>query len=179
MIDVRYYIRRPNGSSAASVHLRDIGGELVQFVRDTERGARTVAAQAAGTYLIGDGRHGLRHYPKYKYFSRKQAFGKTFVSDRQRRYVMARIREGSIDPGVPHRTGRLQRGWSLAGKGTDVIMKNTEPHVLPVMGDDVQSRHERLVGWRMISDIITTNMDGALKASAQAVEEYYEKKVKG
>lgn len=176
MIDIRYRIRKPNQYSAASVHLQDLGGELVDFINSTAPGARGAAAEAAGNYLIGDGRHGLKHYPAYKYVRRRQAYGKPFFSARQRKKVMAMIRSGEIDPGAPHRTGRLQRGWVLTGEGAQRIIKNTEPHVLPVMADEVQSRHERLVGWRMVSDVINSNLNGALQAAERAVIKYYREK---
>lgn len=178
MIRTRFLIRKPNGSSVLSTHLKDLSPVLTDFITSTEKGARVVAAVAAADHLIGDGRRGLKHYPPYKYISRKRAYGKTFQSDKQRRYVMAMIREGKIDPGAPKRTGRLQRGWVRGGRGTDIIIKNTAPHVLPVMGDETQSRHERLVGWRMVSDVIESNLKGAQQAAERAVDKYYEQKAK-
>jgi hypothetical protein len=50
--------------------------------------------------------------------------------------------------------------------------------VLPVMGDEIQSRHERLVGWRMVSDVLESNMDGALQAAGRAVVRHFKEKGK-
>ncbi len=178
MLDVSFRIQKPHGGAVLSTRLKDLSPIITDFIATTQKGARTVAAVAAADYLIGDGRHGLKHYVAYKYIRRRTAYGKTFVSDRQRRYVMARIREGTIDPGVPHRTGNLQRAWTRRGAGTDVRIVNTDPAVLPVMGDEVQARLNRLVGWRVVSAVIDSNLDGALQASARAVDKYYTEKTK-
>ena len=178
MIKTQFYIRKPTTGMVLSTKLRDLSPILSDYIATTARGARRPAAVAAADYLIGDGRHGLKHYPPYKYITRKRAFGKTFKSDKQRRYVMMMIRAGKIDPGYPHRTGRLQRGWKQKGAGADITIYNDMPHVLPVMGDEIQSRHERLVGWRMVSDVLESNMDGALQAAGRAVVKHFKEKGK-
>jgi hypothetical protein len=180
MIDVKYYVKGRTGSRSGiyyvSTHLADVSKEIQAFLKETAPGARGAAAEAAAKFLVGDGRHGLKHYPPYKYITRRRAYGKPFFSNKQRRKVMAMIRRGEIDPGFPHRTGRLQRGWQTTRRGADVRIYNTVPHVLPVMGDTAQSRHERLVGWRMVSDIFETNLDGAMLAAQRAVIKYYKEK---
>jgi hypothetical protein len=189
MIDVKYYVKGRTGSRSgtyyASTHLADVSKEIQAFLKETAPGARNAAAQAAATYLVGDGRHGLKHYPAYKWIRRRQAYGKPFFSAKQRRFVMASLRAGKnlktgtpMEPGFPHRTGNLQRGWQTRGAAGGVMIYNTMPHVLPVMGDDVQSRHERLVGWRMVSDILETNLDGALLAAQRAAIKYYKEQEK-
>jgi hypothetical protein len=188
MINVKYYVKGRTGSRSgtyyASTHLADVSKEIQAFLKETAPGARGAAAEAAAKFLVGDGRHGLKHYPPYKYISRARAYGNVskdgappgYFSWKQFRYVMWKRSKGEIDPGYPHRTGRLQRGWQMTRRGADVRIFNTQPHVLPVMGD-IQSRHERQVGWRMVPDILETNIDGALLASKRAVIKYYKEKV--
>lgn len=126
---------------------------------------RGVATKAMAEWFIGNGQRGLKRYPPYKYITRKQAYGKTFVSDKQRRYVMAKIREGRIDPGVPHRTSNYQRGWEMdpPNGGVKIKIINTVPYARFVGGDETQARLNAKVGWRTISDIISTNIKGAIR----------------
>lgn len=134
-----------------------------EFIDSIPRNVRGVATEAAAEYLISDGRHGLKHYPAYKYVTRRSAFGVAFFSARQRHYVMARIREGSIDPGAPHRTGEFQRSWHMEGEGAKTRIVGTLPH------ERWPDRLTERVGWRPVDDIISTNYKGAIRASQTAV----------
>jgi hypothetical protein len=140
-----------------------------EFIDQLPRRVRGVATVAAAEYLVGNGMHGLRHYPAYKWITRKAAYGKTFVSDKQRRYVMAAIADGRIDPGAPHRTGRYQRGWMLEGEGAKTRIINEVDYARYVGGDE-QARLNRKVGWRMWDEIISTNYHGAIQAAERAVD---------
>jgi hypothetical protein len=146
---------------------RDIE-RLQAYLRSVPRGALKVALAAFSEYMLGK----LRHYPPYRYVSRKAAYGKTFVSDRQRRYVMAKIREGRIDPGYPHRTGRLQRGWEVKGEPYRTRIENKTPYAGFVMGDDAQSAHERKVGWRVVGVIVASNVKGGMVKARAAVRKF-------
>jgi len=129
--------------------------------------AKRIVERAIGEYLIGDVRHGLTHYPQYKHIKYSQAYG-GFKSDKQRRYVMAAIREGTIDPGVPHRTGELQRGWKLVDMGRYYVITNHVPYAGYVMGEQ-QARLPQMVGWRKMGQVISSNMAGALRAGVAAL----------
>ena len=131
-----------------SIRVRQTPPDLAQTIRTAPRMARGRMTKAAAVYLIGNGTHGLTHYPAYKYIRRDRAYGKTFASDAQRRFVMAGIRSGKIDPGYPHRTGILQRGWYVSGDGAKATVKNDAPHAEVVMGLG-QARLNNLVGWRI------------------------------
>jgi hypothetical protein len=133
------------------------------FIDQLPRNVRGVATEAAAVYFIGDGRRGLKHYPAYKYVTRRSAFGVAFFSAKQRRYVMARIREGSIDPGAPHRTGNFQRSWHTDGEGARTRIIGTLPH------EQWPDRLTEKVGWRAVDDILSTNYKGAIRASQAAV----------
>ena len=123
---------------------------------------------AIAEYLIGNDSHGLRHEADYKYVSRAAAYGQTFVSDRQRRYVMARIREGSITPGVENRTHQMVAGWDYEQASGQTYLRNEVPGVEYVQGDN-QARQPAMVGWRRVSDVISTNIAGALRHASAAI----------
>lgn len=146
--------------------------ETKAFISSLPKHLRGIATKAMAEWFIGDGRRGLKRYPPYKYITRRMAYGKTFVSDRQRRYVMARIREGSIAPGVPHRTGNYQRGWQMINKGVQTQIVNNVPYAGFVGGDEQQARLNKRVGWNTVSEIITSNMKGAVRAAHAAIREY-------
>ena len=148
--------------------------KLQAFFKKLPAEARKIAVPAVATYLIGNDAHGLRHYVGYKYVSRASAYGKTFSSDKQRRYVMARIREGSIAPGAPHRSGTLKRGWtySLQGGGFGAKVYNPVPYAGYVMGDGSQANQPRLVGWRTMMAVVNTNIKGAIKAAERKIQEW-------
>jgi hypothetical protein len=141
---------------------------VLEFIKSIPRGVKAPAMRAISTYMIGDGRHGLKHYPAYKYVTRKQAFGKSFQSDKQRRYVMAMIREGRIDPGYPHRTGNYQRSWQLKNDShwDRVQIEGRLPH------QGWPNRLAAKIGWRSMPDIISTNIKGAIRAGQKAVNDW-------
>jgi len=153
--------------------------DLQDYLKDVPVIARREAVQAAAEYFIGNGRRGLRHYPKYKEVSRKTAYPKVggWFSKKQRRYVMMMIRRGRIDPGYPHRTGRLQRGWKIKSSGYKAMIENQEKHAEYVAGyEDTQANQPRLVGWRTVEQKIDSNFDGIRRAADLAVARELKKK---
>jgi len=74
--------------------------------------------------------------------------------------------------GVPHRTGEMQRGWMKEGKGVKARAVNRVPYSPYVMGTGKQSRHEKLVGWKVIAEIIKLNMKGAIRHAEAAIRKY-------
>jgi hypothetical protein len=91
--------------------------------------------------------------PKQKYVTRKRAYGKSFFTRKQQRYFFWALKEGIID--VPYkRTGTLGRSWSVKYGGNSwATITNSAPYAPFVQGFD-QSRHEKLVGWKKLVDII-------------------------
>jgi len=152
--------------------------EFIEYIKDLPRGVKVVAMRAITEYVIGNQRRGLKHYPRYKHVTRKAAYGKTFVSDKQRRYVMAKIRSGEITPGYPERTGRYQRGWVQNPKTSDwrrVNVENAVPHA-QWLGGSNQARLNAKVGWRKAVAIVMTNINGAIRDGQKAVDEWIAKK---
>jgi hypothetical protein len=158
-------------SGSISVKVRGLG-ELKDFISTLPRRVRGVATEAAAEYLVGNGQRGLKRYPPYKYITRRQAYGKTFVSDKQRRYVMAAIADGRIDPGAPHRTGAYQRSIEVVGRGAQAVIRGELPH------ERWTDRLSRKVGWRNWDEIIASNFAGAIQAAERAVDKIIGKGVK-
>jgi hypothetical protein len=97
-----------------------------------------------------------KEQPSYRHVTRARAYGmqrggEGWFSDKQRRYVMAKIRSGEIR--IPYnRTGRLVHGWAATRTTERVTFGNAVPYAPYVIGFAAQSRHERLVGWKTITD---------------------------
>ena len=157
----------------------DIRGveEIQAFLKALPRGVVSVAMPAIAEWMIGTPQRGLKHYQAYKYVSRKRAYGQTFSSDKQRRYVMAMIREGRIDPGYPHRTGRTQRGYvmKVSNDGYRVSIQNKEAGAYYTRDDSGQARLNALAGWVKVRDVISNNMAGAFRHARTAVSAYLKK----
>lgn len=160
-------------TEAISIRVRGVE-QLQDLFNKIPLYAKKEAVKAVGEYLIGNERRGLRHLVKQNYVSRKAAYGVTFFSDKQRKYVMARIREGSIVPGHYRRTGATAGGWRMqtTGGGYDAKLINPSRGAPWVMGDDTQSRHEAMVGHRKVEDVISTNIKGAMQAANVAVKKW-------
>jgi len=149
--------------------------EKVQaYLRSLPKGVSDAALKAYTTYQVGTQAHGLKHYSPYRYIPIKRAGG--FKSDRQRRFVMAKIREGTIDPGVPHRTGKGQRGWTITKTSRGYTIKNSETSMIYSMDDARQATLNRLAGWRKVSQSIQDNHAGAMRSANAAVRAFLAKK---
>ena len=93
-----------------------------------------------------------RVYPAVKRPSRKSVYGRTFVSDRQRKKVMAMLREGLW----PYRrTNTLGRRWtiSVAPGALTAWVGNNVPYAPLVHGDKAQSKYQQVVGWKTTDTI--------------------------
>lgn len=143
---------------------------LQDFFRDMPRNVRGIATEGASEYIIGDGDHGLKHYPAYKYVTRRSAFGRTFQSVAQQRYVMANIKSGRIDPGVPHRTGNYQRSWKREGAGVASRITGEVPH------EGWPNPLAKRIGWRTPLEIVMTNIAGAIRHAEAKVAEWIRSK---
>lgn len=136
-------------------NLSDVSDFVTQEIPRLYRG---VFVEAVSLNLV----QALKIEPNYKYVSRMAAYGKTFVSAKQRRYVMAHIREGSIRPGVNNRTGGLAAGWHVEHQGSKAAIVNNTEAARWTMNDYWQARQPAAVGWRKSSAIIEENIDAAM-----------------
>lgn len=96
--------------------------------------------------------------PPYSHVTRAQAYGKVsdapagYFSWAQFRYVMAAVNNGDIQ--IPYRrTGSLELSYTWKRTGYELIITNEAGHAMYVIGDGTQSRHEKAVGWPVMSRI--------------------------
>lgn len=121
---------------------------IARWLERLPEGARAIAVPEIAEEVAD----AMREYDSYQYVSRAQAYpnapaGPGWFSDRQRRYVMAAIRSGTIQ--IPYqRTGILSASWRVSGTGAEAQVVSDAPAATYVMGAPGQSNHERLVGWR-------------------------------
>jgi hypothetical protein len=148
-------------------HLRgydEVYGTLFHHVPKHLRG---VVSEAASDDLIGTPQRGLQRYPPYKHIARSSVFRPTFKSDKQRRFVMASIRSGSIEPGYPHRTGNYQRSWQRVGSGVASRIQGQLPH------EGWPNPLAKRIGWREPLVIIMSNLAHATQAAERAVAAWF------
>jgi hypothetical protein len=93
----------------------------------------------------------VREYPAQKSVTRNQAFGRTFESERQRRWFFWALRSGRIQ--VPYqRTGALGRAWRIVRSSGDVrILTNEAPAARYIFERGTQSRMMKMIGWKTVS----------------------------
>lgn len=144
--------------------------ELQAFLKELPRGGVRVALKAFTEYVIGNESHGLKHPDPYKYVARKAAYGQTFKSAAQRGYVMARIREGTITPGTPQRTGESTNAWQyVAVSDWNYRITNPTAGAYFTRDEKGQAAQPRLVGWRKVTQVILDNMTGGIRAATAAL----------
>ena len=98
-----------------------------------------------GQYMM----YRLREYPTYRYVSRVAAYGRSFVSDKQRAWFFWALGAGLIKPGQSNRTGKLGRGWEIKQAGPKQIdLVNAVPYAKFVQGTaQEQARQPSMAGW--------------------------------
>jgi sugar/nucleoside kinase (ribokinase family) len=96
--------------------------------------------------------------------TRKQAYGTTFFTDRQRRWFFWALGTGALS--LPYkRTQEMRRAWKKYGKGANVLVANETEAAVFTMDDERQARFSRLVGWKKLGDVIRARHDGIEKAA--------------
>lgn len=92
-----------------------------------------------------------------------------FVSERQRRFVMASIRSGDIR--VPyHRTGRLSGSWQKQPISGGLALVSRLDYAPYVVGDGEQAAYHKGT-WDTVADVADkSEADAALAATAAVVE---------
>jgi hypothetical protein len=122
---------------------------------------------AFAEYLLGNDRHGLRHYEPYKYVKRKSAYGVTFFTDKQRRWFWA---NGGPDMIGNNRTGATAKAWEYKAVkgGMGFELSNATAGGIYTRSDKLQARQPAKVGWRKVSAVIDNNIKGALRHAIAA-----------
>lgn len=116
----------------------------------------------------------LQRYPPQRYVSRKQAYGVTFFSDRQRRWFFAALANGELD--IPYqRTNRLSNSWRIMTyRQEDVLILSDVAYGPYVQDPAEQCNMHRLIGWQT-TDKIMGESEGP---AAQIAQETYNRVMK-
>lgn len=139
--------------------------KLKAFLAKIPHGAKGIVAMAVGVFLLGDERHGLRHYAPWKKVTRKSVYGSSFFSHAQQKAFFAGLKSGKI--GVPyHRTGAQGNAWHIAGGSTNIRLVNTDPSVRFTRG---QTLLHAKMGWQTVMETVKSNWKGAMLAGKQAL----------
>jgi hypothetical protein len=105
----------------------------------------------------------MQAYGQYHYISRSQVPWASDKKQKQRRYVMAKMREGSIV--VPYvRTQGLRNAWKTVGSGKTQIVVNESPYAGFVMGEGVQAHRFSLMGWETDLTRVRTHLSSIVQA---------------
>lgn len=149
--------------------------QLKDFFASLPAALRKIVVPTVSEYLIGDDTHGLKHLVRYKYVSRKAAYGVTAFSLKQLRFIFAAIRDGRITPGRSNRTGATSAGWKykLTGGGYGAQIYNSSRGAYFTQSDEGQARQPALVGHRKAMDVISTNIKGAIQRAEQALQRWF------
>ncbi len=132
--------------------------ELIAKLSDLPAEVQDEAIEAVNQYMLNV----LKLYPPYRHVPFKDAYGDWF-SEKQRRYVMARISEGSITPGSPSRTQQFAQGWDVLGYGRNSIIANQTPYGPYLVGDTEQARMPAKIGWKKLGDTIKERMEQIIR----------------
>jgi len=145
-LDIKYQGRK----------IRSLAG-IKEAIDQLPRRLRGKALEVGAKYLIK--RYKL--YPRYKEVARKNAYPEVggFFSDKQRRFVMAGIRNGTIQPGSPHRTRALKNDWRIVGRGVALSIVNENPAAVFAYHPLYQARQLEMVGWRNVEIMTEENID--------------------
>lgn len=95
----------------------------------------------------------FRREPPQRKVTRKQAYGVSFFSARQRRWFFAALNSGEIS--VPYkRTHGLINSWHKVGSGRNAFLINDSYYAPFIYGDKTQSRMAKLIGWKTVGEIL-------------------------
>ena len=90
-----------------------------------------------------------------------------YFSVKQFKKVMLLNAEGK----VPYiRTQGLRKSWRQIDRGARSFIVNDSPGAPFVVGDETQSRHEKLVGWFRTNELMQSKVDKALKVADGAMK---------
>ena len=152
-------------------------------------GAREVIVDAGMEWLVGNEFHGAKQSPYYKYVNRYAGFPNLFyttstgkivpgyASAKQHRYVMAAIASGEIKPGQDNRTGKMQDSYVTTKPDPYTsITTNTSDYAKWVRGETMQTRMHDLIGWRSMSEVVSTNIKGMYRHAQSVLNKWLKTK---
>jgi len=138
--------------------------EVAELIRTITKGSKRVATKAMAEYFVGNEHHGLAHDDPYKQTTRRRVYGQQWESDKQRKYVMAKIRSGEIVLG--HRARKptyASGGYAVKESRDGYTIVNPRPSAF---WSRVWAKWPR---WRHYNKVLEDNMKGAMRAARWAV----------
>ena len=153
--------------------------QVQAFLGKVAYGYKGIALQAVNNYLFNQLING-NGVPAYSYITREEAYGQTFQSDAQRRYVMANIAQGNITPGSENRDGSITGAWQQSvSQGTKSTIYNTNPKSFYVYDDEQQANLNSMVGWPTISKFLEDNISDAVEYAQGVVSAWAQEGASG
>lgn len=153
--------------------MRGVEG-VKKFMAELPRGIKNAALVAMSEYIIGDDRHGLKHYPKRVDHGANNPY--QWQSEKQRRAYFA---SNGFGAGIPYkRTDKMKNAWTVAQQDSNwtmVKIENKAGYGSFVQGDWRQRGH-KADGWRKIGKVVEDNLKGAFQKAMQAVNDFLKKK---
>ena len=149
--------------------------KIEKMLNELPKGAKSIVVPAINEYIIGEEGHGLKHEPGYNYVDRTSAYGFPFFTDKQRRWFFWALNSGEINPGQDNRTGRFSAGWKTRGDLYRQTIYNDVPYGKHLMSEG-QARQPAKVGWRKISEVVKSNMKGAIRHAYAALAKWFKSK---
>jgi hypothetical protein len=133
-----------------------------------------------GGALLDGGAHlktALQVYPDTNRLTRASVYGKTFVSDKQRRFFFYAKSHGLIE--VPYRRGsspgsqNLKQQWTVAAydNGLTVEIGNAVPYGPLVQGHARQTRYAKAVGWQTDQQVLDREAPAVVQYVKDAIVE--------
>lgn len=144
-----------------------------QFLATLTKQVKNIAEPAIAEYLIGDRRHGLKYMPPYRHVPFTIGAGWSMDPEkraRQRAWLFKAIADGRVGPGMSASEGRMSDAWTLSKRGNVWQIQNDVAHTKWLMGNQEQTAHARKQGYRKVSEVIASNLVGALRHAVAEIK---------
>jgi len=154
------------------ITVRNIG--IVQaFLKTVPPGVKRESSKAVAEYIVGDAGHGLSHDDPYQQTTRARVYGQQWESDKQRKYVMAKIRSGEIVLGMRRNSPtKASQGYGVTETRNGYVITNKEP------GAYWTRRWNKWPRWKHTNEVIKNNIKGAMRHATAAVNRFLRTKGK-
>jgi hypothetical protein len=120
--------------------------QIKAYVKDLPYGVKRVALWAIASYMVGDDKHGYRHYPPLG--------GQAYLKKSPPGYV---------------RTNKLKEGWTVNNDAYNPKITNSVPYAPYVP-------RWKKYGWREWIQVAKDNMAGAIRHANAKVKDYLKRK---
>lgn len=129
----------------------------LQKIKQLEGARRGI--QAAGLYTLGK----VRWYPVQKKVKMQ------FVSEKQRRWFFAALREGLIN--IPYvRTYNLRNSWEVTYSSIRAVLTNKAKYAHWVMGEGTQTSMMKQIGWLTDKFILNRESPRIIQIISESIE---------